>query len=1388
LGAALLLAGATAAFALEPRPLAPKPARTTINPLIQSTDVIYVKFRDDARIRLRATGLTDFGTKQLDGVPAVTRRFGGHWARVHEVSEARLEQMRTRAEQNLNRAVADLNTEFHYFLPAGADAASAIDAFNALPNVEIALPVPLPVAAPLPPNFQPNQGYLNAATAGVDTACMWQLPGGTGGNTALADLEYSWNLSHNDLNTPTLVGGTPTDPFNDDNHGTAVLGELAGLANGWGVTGIAYNGTFYVAAVNVNNVQNISTAITNAINATFSGDIILIEQQTPGPNYTGVPAGTQFGLVPVEWYQPYYNSIVAAVGNGRIVVEAGGNGSQNLDDAVYQTGHAPFMVANDSGAIIVGAGAVPGGSTTDRSRLGFSNYGSTVDLQGWGEQVYSTGYNDAYSAEGKNRWYTATFGGTSSASPIVAGAAMLLQSAHQSATGFALTPAQVKATLQATASPQQAGTYPISQNIGGRPDASAALANVLPAIDANANLVPDLCEQLAGIQACCLGATGCVDTTASNCAAQGGTAQGAGSSCAAGNCAGIPVTEACCRVDIPGGGCSDLPVNLCTPPGPCTPGVGYPQGPGSTCASTMCVAPQACCLPDCPVPTCLDDTPNGCLANGGIPAGAGTACGTPACADFEPKFRQMPTTNRDNLPSNLDFVQMIPNVVLADDFQSDGRPITAVRWWGAYPDSRYRPVQFGGQSSPFEVDGWLISFHEPFDNCPNPPGDGLLALYFADAADVVVSPTSIVTCDGLPVYVYTVDLSRCCILHKYADSRSGLIPADPFGEFHEEHCFVYNLDIQAVVGANWDPIAGTGACTPAPTPNMGQLGDFWSWHTTDNENGYGKRAAQRSMVTMGPGGTWLYAPWTDALPNCALAPVNMAFEIFTNDPNVPPACTEACCVPNMATCYDISRHDCEDNGLTPQGVNTTCADTQCLDIVDCCIDGGCLAIPRQDCLVLGSIPPGGVCLGDLNTNGIDDACEAPPAPYTLEFSVDIGSDTELSDPNISGNEAFDPGDVYASPSAPVLAPGRDGFKDDATIFGCDPAPDAPYAGGPLPLPGGTIADYPNFFDLDGHDQLDVDLRELGLTDPEVPVELPLLQFPSACIYPPEHLLISLNDDLDPGWPVADVPSTAPSPSGNPGYGSTQRSDEVIGVETFPGAPMPPLVYLTAYAAGSETRVHPSLAPNPDGPIDFDDDVDSLDIVPAPEICPFWYFSADHEANLGLDPGSIYEVTPAGPVKVIDDVVHLGIPEDADVDAFEFVWMENPTMPGPLNLAVLFSTDLDDPLTPGDESGGLDPFALYVSFLQGVNFPALPPMPDDIDAVTAWSSSLQSCLGDCLLDGRVDAGDQAGFTACVSGPGGGLPELYCSCADFDFDLDVDLVDFAAFQRAAGSICP
>lgn len=535
------LASALAGESLTPRAAALKPVRAVVNPLVERTDIIYVKIQDDAGLGLRGGALADRGT----GVGAVAQRLGGgDWERVHRVDEARLVRWRAQAERALRRQVADLAGEFHYHLPPGVDAAAAIDAFNALEIVEIALPVPLPLAAPTPPNYQPNQGYLNAATAGVGTPCLWQLPGGTGEHVALADLEYSWNLAHQDLKTPTLLGGSPSDPFNDDNHGTAVLGELAGLANGWGVTGSAYDGEFYVAAVNVGGIQNVAGAITTAMATLSAGDVILIEQQVAGPNYTGNPQGTQVGLVPVEWYWPYYNAIVAAVGNGMIVVEAAGNGSQDLDGGVYITGHAPFLPDNDSGAIIVGAGAAPVGSTTDRSRLGFSNYGSTVDLQGWGERVYSTGYGSRYSAEGRDRWYTSTFSGTSSASPIVAGAAMLLQSAYHAATGELLSPAEVKLHLQATASPQQSGAYPAWQNIGGRPNAAAALAHALPVLDANGNLTPDACEALPDAQACCLGG-GCVETTPANCTAYAGLPLGAGSSCAESACSGQTLFTAC---------------------------------------------------------------------------------------------------------------------------------------------------------------------------------------------------------------------------------------------------------------------------------------------------------------------------------------------------------------------------------------------------------------------------------------------------------------------------------------------------------------------------------------------------------------------------------------------------------------------------------------------------------------------------------------------------------------------------------------------------------------------------------------------------------------------------------------------------------------------------
>ncbi len=440
---------------------------------------------------------------------------------------------------------------------------------------------------------------------------------------------------------------------------------------------------------------------------------------------------------------------------------------------------------------------------------------------------------------------------------------------------------------------------------------------------------------------------------------------------------------------------------------------------------------------------------------------------------------------------------------------------------------------------------------------------------------------------------------------------------------------------------------------------------------------------------------------------------------------------EDCCLPD-GSCVTVPAGRCVLlGGFIPPG--GTCLGDADGDGVDdaceggydesCCLpDGSCVVVPAGECGVLGGfIPPGGICLGDADGNGVDDACEdTPPDRFRIEFSLDIGSDIELSDPFMDGDEAADPGDVYLWHSAPIVPPGRDGFKDDRMIFMGDPMPDPP---DPLlttrvPVGEGTIEQYREYFDLDGHDQINESFYERQWLIVGEPRAFPIPAFDSPCIYRPMRLAVSFDDDMAPGWPAGDVAVTVPSPAGVSSYGSTAGRDEVYGFTVAVWMVGPPYPTVGAYPIANEIGVHASMAPNPDGVEEYDDDVDSLDVIPRDsDECSVWYFSPDHEAHLGLDPGSIYEVTPIGPVQVIDDMSHLGLRESTDIDAFEFAWIEHPDF-GP-SLALLFSVDEDDPLTPmpEDESGGLDPSVIYVSLFMGESVPLTEPLHDDVDALT-----------------------------------------------------------------------
>jgi hypothetical protein len=133
----------------------------------------------------------------------------------------------------------------------------------------------------------------------------------------------------------------------------------------------------------------------------------------------------------------------------------------------------------DSGCILVGAGAPPKGTHgndhgADRSRLGFSNYGSAIDAQGWGEEVTTTGYGDLYTNGTVTTQYTKSFSGTSSATPCVAGCLAALQGWLKNG-GLGkekiLTPKEARHLLRTTGMQQQDEPQrPATQRIGNRPN------------------------------------------------------------------------------------------------------------------------------------------------------------------------------------------------------------------------------------------------------------------------------------------------------------------------------------------------------------------------------------------------------------------------------------------------------------------------------------------------------------------------------------------------------------------------------------------------------------------------------------------------------------------------------------------------------------------------------------------------------------------------------------------------------------------------------------------------------------------------------------------------------------------------------------------------------
>lgn len=327
------------------------------------------------------------------------------------------------------------------------------------------------------------QGYLNAAPLGVDARYAWTMEGGRGENVRICDIEYNWNLTHNDLaaaasNLFIYVKGVnplPDETINEAswNHGTAVIGEVIAADDGKGITGIANRAQLgLINPLTSGNTPDVAGAINRAVAAMQAGDVLLLEQQSVlGPHFDPLSGR---GLAPIEIEPDIFTAIKAATTKGIIVVESAGNGTENLDDASY--GGKFDRTKRDSGAILVGAGLPEGGiygPGPDRTRTAESNYGSAVDVQGWGRYITTTGYGDLRRELGENNWYTIDFGATSGATSMVAGAVAVLESIVKAKGQTPLSPTALRQLLRATGTPQAGDT---SKRIGPRPNLRAAIA------------------------------------------------------------------------------------------------------------------------------------------------------------------------------------------------------------------------------------------------------------------------------------------------------------------------------------------------------------------------------------------------------------------------------------------------------------------------------------------------------------------------------------------------------------------------------------------------------------------------------------------------------------------------------------------------------------------------------------------------------------------------------------------------------------------------------------------------------------------------------------------------------------------------------------------------
>lgn len=392
-------------------------------------------------------GMGDAAAPSDSGLSGVLRQYGLREARpVFTREQVQADEARTTALRDASafgaappdqvsalERLPSLSNFVRLRFPPGTSPAEVTAALKRLPEVARAVAVPraappmlaLSTPAPTDPLIGSGSGPI-ATDPATGLESQWYLHRTRvpqawrytrGANVVMADIDWGFRTTHKEFQLAiertynAVDGGVDVTRGNFAAHGTAVIGIAGARANDVGVAGYAPEATLWAiqgdSSPNPRVFEEPWAEAIDYVRRTDAGSrrkVIILEVQTSplGGNYEQIPS--------------VQRAIRAAIADGCVVCVAAGNGDRLADRT---DGDDPF---DPTGSILVGATAY---DEKVNKRAWFSNYGSRVVVSAPGDPLH-----DLTCGQATDNSYRNDFGGTSGATPKVAGTAALMLSVN----------------------------------------------------------------------------------------------------------------------------------------------------------------------------------------------------------------------------------------------------------------------------------------------------------------------------------------------------------------------------------------------------------------------------------------------------------------------------------------------------------------------------------------------------------------------------------------------------------------------------------------------------------------------------------------------------------------------------------------------------------------------------------------------------------------------------------------------------------------------------------------------------------------------------------------------------------------------------------------------